>query len=194
MLMLKTSKLSIENLTSLCAYSAQFQNIQTIMMDREIDPNKPIVQTPRRTLGLRRITPRKTTTSPASRSNQQDVNLQTTPIIDKEHQLQTNEDSEFNTTKRRKLSLEGNIISGGQTKEISELEEEISQMKARLDKYEKYQAEKKEILQLIELWCNGGKKALSILQEEIQPEQDIEQILKHLNLPIDVFDFKHNEK
>lgn len=175
-------------------------------MDREVDPKKINVQTPRRMLGMSRMIPRTSTTP----TDQQEVNLQRTPAVDKfvDVSSQTCEDNHLLTTpiKRRKVSdvksglnkhlKEENNGSASENqkhtcesvKTTDDLKAEILHMKTRLDKYEKYVSEKKELIRLIELWCNGGKEALNTLQEEILPGQDINQIQTHLNLPLNIFD------
>lgn len=154
-------------------------------MEKEVDAKKSNTQTPRRTLGMSRMTPRTNKIPASKRPHQEESNLQNTPepLI---RSKQVNEDnSPLNTpTKQRKISID-NL---DEKEECERLEAEISQMKKRLCKFEKYQTEKKELMQLIRLWSNGGKSALKVLQQEIQPEQDIEQIQKHLNLPMDIFD------
>lgn len=178
-------------------------------MDREVDLKKINVQTPRRVLGMSRMIPRTSTTPTAKRPNQQEVNLQQTPAVDKvvDVSSQTNEDYHLLTTpiKRRKVSgdesdlnmnreEENNSASENQknkcenVKTTDELKAEILHMKTRLDKYEKHVSEKKELMRLIQLWCNGGKEALNTLKDEILPEQDINQIQTHLNLPLNIFD------
>lgn len=166
-------------------------------MDIEVDAKKSNTQTPRRTLGMRRMTPRSNKIPAINRPNQQDKNLQITPggtLNRSKHVIDA--DSPLNIPKKtRRISIDNldeKNVSGTsnetETNECERLEAEIAQMKIRLCKFEKYQMEKKELMQLIQLWSNGGKSALNVLQQEIQPEQDIEQIQKHLNLPIDIFD------
>lgn len=72
-------------------------------------------------------------------------------------------------------------------KTADDLKADIAQMKAHLEKYEKYKREKKDLECLIEKWSEGGKQAVRQLQDEIKPQQDIEQILKHLNIPTEIF-------
>lgn len=179
-------------------------------MEQELDSKKINARTPRRTLGMSRMTPRRTITPQEKRQNQPDTNLQTTPKIHKidTRFSQSNEDNSYRITptKRRKVStdnLDENIVpdrivdvaSGSQNsastskKTAIELKAEILQMKSRLDKHEKYQNKKKDLTRMIELWCIGGKEALKTLQKEIKSEQEIELIQTHLNLPRNIFDF-----
>lgn len=72
-------------------------------------------------------------------------------------------------------------------KTADELKAEIQQMKDHLEKYEKYKSEKNELENLIETWRVGGIQALRQLQTQIQPKQDIKNILEHFKLPTDIF-------
>lgn len=179
-------------------------------MDREVDQKKTDVQTPRRMLGMSRMVPRTSTTPIAAKfSNQQEVNLQRTAAVDKvvDFSSQTNEDNHLLTTpiKRRKMSddksdwnmhpeevndsaSDNRKHACESAKTTDELKAQILHMKTRLGKYEKHVSEKRELMRLVELWCNGGKAALRTLQDEILPEQEIEQIQTHLNLPSNIFD------
>lgn len=73
------------------------------------------------------------------------------------------------------------------TQTVEELKADIQQMNEQLEKYEKYKSEKKKLEQLIETWKAGGIEAVRQLQAEIQPTQEIESILEHFNLPINIF-------
>lgn len=167
-----------------------------------MDLNKINSQTPRRTLGLRRISPR---AQPSKKR------LSNSPV-----QQQTSKDNEvsasskspieggtghlINPMKRQKMFLD-NLIFGQKNKNtgdnygeddddkiIKELKAENADMKHRLENYEKYRIKRKELQHLIRIWSNGGKEALKMLQEEVKPEQEMEQILTHLKLPTDIFD------
>ncbi|XP_031640764.1 uncharacterized protein LOC116352363 [Contarinia nasturtii] len=148
---------------------------------------KPI--TPRR-LGLSRNVSTFKNVTP----NRSDVNLKMTPT-NIPRSKQTAEDCLATPTKRTKLSSDecitiselGNVDQDIFPKNVQDVKAEISQMKKQLAAYDKYKGEEKELEGLIELWCNGGNDALQMLQEDIQPKQEIEQILTHLNLPIDIF-------
>lgn len=194
------------NLTPLCIQRnfertfSRDKDMKKERMDKETDMKKSNTQTPRRTLGMGRMTPRTNKILAVKRSNQQDNNLETTPG-DFNRSKQVNIDnSSLNTPKKyRRISIDNlderkcsknasSTFSEIQKNDCERLEAEITEMKIRLCKFEKFQTKKKELMQLIQLWSNGGNSALKVLQQEIQPEQDIEQIQKHLNIPIDIFD------
>lgn len=165
------------------------------------------MQTPSRPIGLSRISPRTKITPALKRPNEQILNSQTANEQNASvSKVKEAEGSDLVTpTKRKKLSL-GRFVfnpkqtndsidvnvkseSGSNTKSTEELKLEIAQMKIHLEKYEKYQADKCELIHLIEMWSKSGHTALEMLQEEIKPEQEIEQILTHLHLPSDIFDY-----
>lgn len=162
-------------------------------------------QTPRR-LGLSRISPR-IKPNPEKKSLSEAANtVENTPKANEniERTTETSEDSFETPPKRRKFSLgrfdftpkqqpandltnENQRKTDDDTKTTDELQKEIQEMKERLEKYEKYSSEKKELEKLIETWKIGGVRALRQLQVEIQPKQEVEQILEHFKLPADIF-------
>lgn len=156
-------------------------------------------RTPRR-LGMRRsITPKMKQTPPQMKRTIEDSNaIQTTSTAD-----ENIENILVTPIKKRKTSLgRFSFTPKEQTndpnqkddetdfvnqKTDDELKVEIQQMNEHLEKYEKYKSEKKELEHLIGTWKAGGVQALRQLQTEIQPEQEIEQILEHFKLPVDIF-------
>lgn len=170
--------------------------------------------TPGRRIGLSRISPRTTTTAtpPSKRPNaavpneqQQQQQHQSNPTpgssakrkVENRSKIEEDQDSFVTPTKSHK-SLGRFVFTPKQindpqreectaVKTIDDLKADIAQMKAHLEKYEKYKIEKKKLELLIEKWCEGGKQAVRQLQDEIKPQQDTEQILKHLNIPADIF-------
>lgn len=172
-------------------------------MDKEFDSKKQNTPTPRRSLGLSRISPRTTITPPTIKRPISDVK-HNVPSTSKTKESAGNvsevkEDVEsFATPTKKRKCLGRFVFTPKQTndpvqekctdvKSVVELKAEISQMKAHLDKYEQYKVKKNELEQLIEKWSAGGKRALRQLQEEIKPQQDLEQILTHLRIPADIF-------
>lgn len=163
-------------------------------------------QTPRR-LGLSRISPRIKTNPEPKRLNE----AANTPKANENiaSTTETSEEGSFETPppKRRKFSLgrfectpklqqakDPENDSQRKTdddddgaKTADELKKEIQEMKERLEKYEKYRSEKKELEKLIETWKTGGIRALRQIQMDIQPKQEVEQILEHFKLPVDIF-------
>lgn len=156
-------------------------------MEKEIEPKKMNVQKTPRRMGLSR-------TVASKRPHQQE-----NPKFQSSSTSQAGNESLSNVKKHRKLSVNkpaGNVppkeendsASGTKETTCKQLKMEISQMKLRLVKYEKYRAEKKELTEQIQVWSNGGKAALEMIQE-FQPGQKIEEIQKQLGLPEDIFDF-----
>lgn len=163
-------------------------------------------RTPRR-LGLSRISPRIKSNSEMKRSTELTNTVQTTSIANEniESKSETAEDidSLVTPTKKQKVSLgRFNFTPKQQTndsneqqhgiddidaKPVDELQVEIKEMKELFEMYEKYNNEKSELQQLIDTWKDGGIQALRQLQAEIQPKQEIEQILEHFQLPMDIF-------
>lgn len=176
-------------------------------MNREFDSKKPKMQTPRRPIGLSRISPRTKLTPPIARPSDQVAGSKTVDETDASKHIE--DDSDLVTpTKRRKLgrfvlrSKQSDdaadsgekVESPAKVKTIDDLKTGIKQMQTHLEKYESYKVKTKELNDLIEVWSNAGRSALQMLQDEIKPEQETEQILTHLHLPVDVFDFKVDEK
>lgn len=171
-------------------------------------------RTPRR-LGLSRISPRTKPNPQMKRSNEPTNTVPTTTsivVVNKNIEItaETAEviDSLVTPTKKRKVSLgrfdftpkqqqqqQTNELNEEQhetydtidAKTVDKLKAEIQEMKEVLQEYEKYTNEEKELQQLIETWKVGGIQALRQLQVEIQPKQEIEQILEHFKLPADIF-------
>lgn len=187
--------------------------------DLNMNLNKSSSQTPRRTLGLRRTSPRMASkTSPgismlAERANESREGQQKTPITNHDNTPSMSQAREtgysINPTKGRKVLLNtilsasrppnSNDNSGEINQEdihgiIKELKVDNPELKDRLEIYEKYTNEKKELQRLISIWTNGGKEALKMIQKEVNPEQDAEQILTHLKLPTNIFDLDINKE
>lgn len=151
--------------------------------------------TPRR-LGLSRISPRiqktpqnactndennaKRAASPSKSKATDDIDSMVTPI--KQRKITYGRLS-F-TPEEQKNEM---VHESSNAKTDAELQAEIQQMREHLAKYEKYKNEKKELEQLIEMWRAGGNQALRQLQAEIQPKQEIEMILEHFQLPVNIF-------
>lgn len=167
-----------------------------------MDSKKPKMQTPSRPIGLSRFSPRVKLTPPIKRPNDQIPSPQTVNNAIASNNKESNDDL-ITPTKRRKLgrfvvntkqtddsmvTIEKTNESENNVKTIDDLKAEIMQIKMHLDNYDKYKAQKSELQRLIAVWNDGGRKALEMLQEEIKPEQEAEQILTHLHLPTDVFD------
>lgn len=163
-------------------------------------------RTPRR-LGL---SPRLKPNTPAKRLNEatNTVSSSSKVVENIGNTPQTaNDIASFETpTKKLKISLGPfDLISKQQTNDLKnenqhesddnkddgktadQLKIEIQEMRERLDKYKKYNDEKKDLQQLIETWKAGGIRAIQQLQVEIQPKQEFEQILEHFQLPVDIF-------
>lgn len=179
--------------------------------------NKSNSQTPRRTLGLRRTSPRTATkTSPGTSTPVKRTNVlrePNTPTTSDDYTPSMSQASDAgysnNQTKRRKILLDNvffapktsnNTGNGSEISQedidgiIEELKAENPQLKDRLESFEKYTIEKKELQRLIKIWTNGAKEALKMIQKEVKPEQDIEQILIHLKLPTNIFDSNKNDE
>lgn len=168
-----------------------------------MDSKKQNTPTPRRSLGLSRISPRITTTStpPIKRPITDVHNIQSTSTTSNSvgNQSETNKNVEsFGTPIKKRKSLGRFVFKPKVTNDsiqektddvetIDDLNADISQMKAHLEKYEQYKAQKKDLEQLIETWRSGGIAALKQLQVGIQPQQDFEKILTHLRIPLDIF-------
>lgn len=163
--------------------------VNTITIDKimdKIDERKSKTQTPRR-IGLSRISKAKDI-----KPNRLDVNLKLMSTI---NATETTVDTNYSETrtKRTKTSstedITNLVISNKLPIQDKEqyLKTEISQLKEQLAMYKKFNDEKMELKRLIEMWCNSGKDVLSMLQEQIQPKQEIEQILTHFNLSTDIF-------
>lgn len=158
---------------------------------------------PRRTVGLSRISPRTPLTPQIKRPISQIQHTQniSTPNRSDAPNLSTADNDSLVTPMKKRKSLGRFVITPKQNtdsnketgerdvsdKTIDELKTDINQMKMHLEKYEKYKQEKLELQRLIEMWSACGRCALQQLQDEIQPTQEIEQILTHLNIPIDIF-------
>lgn len=173
-------------------------------MDQTMDSKKTKMQTPSRPIGLSRISPRTKLTPAVKRPNAATSQAANEQNASASKDKETDDSDLVTPTKRKKLAL-GRFVfnpkqtndsininlkseSGSHIKTVDELKSEIAQMKIHLEKYEKYKADKCELNHLIAMWSQGGRTALEMLQEEIKPEQEIEQILTHLHLPSDVFD------
>lgn len=166
----------------------------------KMNSNNKTVLTSRR-LGLSRISPRNQLTPQMKRSHESNDTEETTSTGTSE--AAKNVDSMITPIKKKKISFgrfaftpkeqkndlnqELQDIKENNGETVDELKAEIQKMKERLQKYEKYDNEKKDLEQVIEMWRAGGDRALRQLQAEIQPEQEIEKILEHLKLPADIF-------
>lgn len=148
------------------------------------ETSKSNVQTPRRRLGMRRISPRIVQSKVKTTDTNEENELPTST-----HHNTTNYSE---TPKRIRLSTDSQQLTQNSNKKtentVDDIETDIKQMELLLQKYEKFKVQKNDLMQSIEMWKGGGRKALEILQEEIQPEQEIETILAHFNLPHNVFD------
>lgn len=156
-------------------------------MDKANDLKNINTPTQRRTLGMRRISP----------GNSLINSLNTTPKVNNSVTSTSKYDDTDSiiTSKRIKLSSGRFLFNQKQRNEDenvmekSEKAEDLSGPKDLKSENSKYNTDKKELERLIEIWSNGGKKALNQLQKEIPPEQEIDQILLHFNLPTDIFDY-----
>lgn len=158
-------------------------------------------QTPRR-LGLGLRSPRNFPTQKTPSISKTPVKLFLSPVID-----------ESTTTKKRKIysdtsdvkkgikcsstKLEPETLSSSNIpmdeRSIVEIKISITQMECRLAKYEKYEKRTNGLAKMIETWRAGGQAALQILQDAISPKQELAVILKHLNLPENIFNVKQIE-
>lgn len=177
-------------------------------MDRSTDSNKRNTPTPRRTLGLRRISPQVTTKPSIKRTILQTITSPPTSTSNRtgESSSEKNEDNDSLVTPSRKRTSLGRFVFSPKApnvhpteklecdeKTADQLKEAIRKMEAHLEQYEKYKIEKKELQHLIDVWTAGGQQSLTMLQEEIKPKQEIEQILTYLNIPIDIFGNNTND-
>lgn len=140
-------------------------------------------QTPRR-LGLGLRSPRNLSTQKAPSTSKTAVKLFHSPVID-----------ESTPTKKRKTepkTLPSSFIPMNE-RSIDEIQMNIKQMECRLTKYENNEKRTNELGNMIEKWRVGGQAALQMLQDDINPKQELAVILKHLNLPENIFDAKHSE-
>lgn len=150
---------------------------------------KPKNQTPRR-LGLGFRSPRNLPTQKTPSTSKAAVKLFRSPVID-----------EFTPTKKRKINSDASDVKDDiktlpssnilmDERSIDEIQINIKQMECRLEKNEKYEKRSNELEKMIETWRTGGQAALQMLQDAINPKQELSVILKHLNLPENIFDLK----
>lgn len=160
-------------------------------------------RTPHRRLGLSRISPRIKRSNDSTDNTVQTTSCTANENIESKSEPADDFDSLVTPTKKIKVSpgcfhftpkQPTNYLDGKHhetvdidAKTVDELNVEIREMNELLEKYEKYNNERKELQQLIETWKDGGVQALRQLQIEIQPKQEIEQILEHFKLPVDIF-------
>lgn len=140
-------------------------------------------QTPRRLcLGLR--SPRNLSTQKTPSTSKTAVKLFLSPAI-----------NESTPTKKRKTEPEtlSSALIPMDERSIDEIQMNIKQMECRLAKYEKHEKRTNELENMIGKWRAGGQAALQMLQDDINPKQELAVILKHLNLPEDIFDGKQLE-
>lgn len=160
--------------------------------------------TPRRTLGLNRRTPiisPQPTSTKNSTESKCDQPSTSTGVINKRSAA----DECFKTPIKRR-SLHSAFVSPliestspspkeevklevrDEDKSVEDIKAEIHRMQLELEKYEHYKREKASLTKSIEQWKEGGKTALQMLQEEIKPEQELDTILAHFQIPNDIFD------
>lgn len=170
------------------------------MMERESGIKKASTQTPRRTIGLSRISPRSTQTPPSKRPKHEPSTINAAATTS----TALNDDDSLVTPTKSRKSLGRFVFSPRpeidpkkhqpeKENKSTDVEADILHMKSHLEAYEKFKGEKSKLEHLIKVWHDGGVEALRLLQEEIQPQQEIEQILTHLNIPTDMFDIQTNE-
>lgn len=159
----------------------------------ETDENlqRPKSQTPRRLgLGLRssRHFPAQKTPSTSKTA----IKLYRSPAIDESTPTKVRKiDSDASDAKEARTLSTSNIQIGERT--IYEIQMNIKRMECRLAKYEKYEKRTNEMEKMIEMWRASGQTALQMLQDAINPKQEMGDILKHLNLPENIFDVKQIE-
>lgn len=172
-------------------------------MDHQTESNAKSTNTPTsRRVGLSRKSPKmELTKSQLNRSHKVNDAEQNVPTAMSE----SAEDLDLMVTpaKRSKISYDRSGLTAKQqtdnlnepkldakqngSKTVDELKAEIQKMKDHLKEYENYNNKKKELKQLIEVWRAGGSQALHQLQAVIQPEQELEKILEHFGLPVEIF-------
>lgn len=150
------------------------------------ESEKPKLRTPRRTLGLGLRSPR---IVPSQRTPSQVKRFQS-PLID---------DSIVTPQKKKRLSYADSKTSMmspqastsnevTDTRSVGEMNTNNEPVKST--RIEKYKNQIKELEDLIEIWRNGGERALQMLQDTMEPKQELDAILAHLHLPLDIFDVK----
>lgn len=173
-----TSELSILSKSEFVEDSTNTKKQKTKMEEK----SKSNTHTPRRTLGMRRISPRVV----QSKVKTTDTNDENSISASTHH----NADNNYSETpKRIRLSTDYQQPKQKSNRKLEDIEAmDIEQMELLLNKYEKFQVQRSDLMQSINTWKTAGHKALEILQTEIQPEQEIETILTHFHLPDNVFD------
>lgn len=69
---------------------------------------------------------------------------------------------------------------------IDEVQSEINTLQAKIATIKNRNNESMQLTALIEQWKKACHTALQMLQSKLDPPQEIESILKHLNIPIDL--------
>ena len=111
--------------------------------------------------------------------------LPSTPVNSKRHKL-------VNASKRLNLMESPSCEESPKSAEtidekIQRLTNEIERKKAMIDTVEKHKIEMTNIKDCIKTWSEGGVRALELLQEKLEPRQEIESILHHLSIPSNIF-------
>lgn len=171
-------------------------------MDQQTEQNSKKKTAPKcRRLGLSRISPRNQSTQLLNRSvkanNVEQIASTATPeaaedigsmITPTKKRKITFDRFQFTPKEQmKKMTEEKQKATENIAKNDDELKAEIQQLKEHLGKYDKYKNEKKELEHLIDMWRAGGNRAVRQLQTVIQPKQEIEKILEHFQLPVDIF-------
>lgn len=72
--------------------------------------------------------------------------------------------------------------------QIAELKADNKKKLEEIASIEKHEADVKRLTASINLWKTGAVKALGLLKAKLEPPQSVATILKHLNVPSDMFD------